>query len=90
MNCDCIRTQETRILEGFKGGKLKTPERAGAVRSTTCQGHGLNFVSGKTCLGVKFDTHFHGRKAPYTIQVLASFCPFCGKPITDSGEQTPP
>lgn len=81
MNCDCITTEEKRISAGFFENKLDRPKKAGTLRSVTCANAGINFTSGKTVLMVGFNANFDGLKKPYPVNLIAAFCPFCGKAI---------
>ena len=76
MKCDCIETIESEVKESGFGGKK--------VTKATIE---TSFVFGKKGMYSTTSTNFHitldGAKKPKVIQVMHTFCPFCGVKIQD-------
>ncbi|WP_322880315.1 hypothetical protein [Pandoraea sputorum] len=75
MNCDCIRTTEKAIAEKFSA-------EVGADIKATCMGTGfLLSASGlDACIKTTFKLtgNAKGYQRGKEINMIASFCPFCG------------
>ncbi|WP_353191374.1 hypothetical protein [Pandoraea pnomenusa] len=83
MNCDCISVTEKRIAEKFSA-------ELGADIKATCMGTG--FLVRDNELAVCINTRFKltgnakGYQRGKEINMIASYCPFCGKSTKPSEE----
>ena len=89
--CKCIEETEGQLREKLASGELAElkPKNATDLRYLTAKNMALMWRTGRSQLNVPFEatwTLANGKTKDTTINMLASHCPFCGRPV---GEETP-
>ena len=87
MNCDCIADLEKRLTEKLKSGDdlaFGRP-RGGKFKSVHCSAFVFRLTAGGSLqipFGITWEYGIGGHKTT-SLPVMASHCPFCGKPIDE-------
>jgi len=83
MNCNCFKETEDKLKERVMQPDANPP-KGGTVTSVACSNMALFLRAGKCGYNVPFSIHWTGsKKKETTVNVKASFCPFCGKETGD-------
>ena len=83
MNCGCIGDIEKQVAEMMS-------EKIGAIPDVKCEAIGFsigNDVGLVHLTNFKVTAEKQGWKKGKSIPVRASYCPFCGKPVSGEGSK---
>lgn len=74
--CDCINTIEKKVFEKYKDEKFNNK----TVNSANFMDIGF-FASGRSKTFSRIGLDLNGQKKKWEINMIHSFCPFCGEKV---------
>jgi hypothetical protein len=74
-NCDCIKRIEDKVLNHVK-------EQGKQAESASMQNLAFMFSSSETKTHQEIEVTINGKKKKEKINIIHTYCPFCGKEYT--------